>query len=101
MEDKSSSTLRAFTVFVDAEGNDKWIADGVFVDKPKLKTEVALAIPRRYCLDQIEDIIGLNKDNVLISYIESKVHSQSQESIMVIYFEGNIKRRKSILVTDN
>ena len=93
--------VKIYSVIVDAEGNDKWIADGVFVDKPKLKTETALVIPRRYCLDQIEDMIGLNKDNVLISYIETKVHNQSQESIMVIYFEGNIKRRKSILVTDN
>ena len=32
--------VKIFSVIVDAEGNDKWIADGVFVDKPKLKTEV-------------------------------------------------------------
>ena len=31
--------VKIFSVIVDAEGNDKWIADGVFVDKPKLKTE--------------------------------------------------------------
>lgn len=92
--------VKIFSVIVDAEGNDKWIADGVFVDKPKLKAETALVIPRRYCLDQIEDMIGLNKENTVIRYFDTKVLSHGQQTMMVDYFEGEVRRRKSILVTE-
>ena len=92
--------VKIFSVIVDAEGNDKWIAEGVFVDKPKLKTDVALAVPRRYCLDQIEDMIGLNKANTVIRYFDTKALSHGQQTMMVDYFEGEVRRRKSILVTE-
>lgn len=92
--------VEIYSVIVDVEGNDKWIIGGVFVDKPKLKTEVALAVPKRYCLDQIEDMIGLNKANTVIRYFETKALSHGQQTMMVDYFEGEIRRRKSILVTE-
>ena len=92
--------VKIFSVIVDAEGNDKWIIGGVFVDKPKLKTDVALSVPKRYCLDQIEDMIGLNKVNTVIRYFETKALSHGQQTMMVDYFEGEIRRRKSILVTE-
>ena len=92
--------VKIYSVIVDTEGNDKWIAEGVFVDKPKLKTEVTLTKPKRYCLDQIEDMIGLNKVNTVIRYFETKALSQGQQTMMVDYFEGEVRRRKSILVTE-
>ena len=58
--------VKIFSVIVDAEGNDKWIADGVFVDKPKLKTEVKPEGVNAPLIQEILDAAGLSKKGVVL-----------------------------------
>ena len=89
MEDKSSSTLRAFTVFVDAEGNDKWIADGVFVDKPKLKTDVKPEGVNASLIQEILNAAGLNKKGIVLWDLGVNISGTQSVEITVGYFDDN------------
>ena len=78
--------VKIFSVIVDAEGNDKWIADCVFVDKPKLKTEVKPKGENEHLVNSIIEAIGLNKEGVTLHSTElSRVNSNSM-TVMVKYY---------------
>ena len=78
--------VKIFSVIVDAEGNDKWIADGVFVEKPKLKTEVKPKGVNELLINSIIEAIGLNKEGVTLHSTDlSRVNSNSM-TISVHYY---------------
>ena len=90
MEDKSNSALLAFTVFVDAEGNDKWVSDGVFVDKPKLKTEVKPEDVNARLIQEILNAAGLNKKGIVLWDLRTFIVGPQSIEINVGYFDDNI-----------
>jgi len=78
--------VKIYSVIVDAEGNDKWIEDGVFVKKPKLKTEVKPKGVNEHLVNSIIEAIGLNKEGVILHSTElSRVNSNSI-TILVKYY---------------
>ena len=78
--------VKIFSVIVDAEGNDKWISDGVFVDKPKLKTEVQPKGVNDHLIKSIIGAIGLNKEGITINRTELKHVNSNSITILVHYY---------------
>lgn len=78
--------VKTFSVIVDAEGNDKWIADGVFVDKPKLKTEVKPEDVNARLIQGIIEAIGLNKEGITIHRAEISHTTPNSIAISVHYY---------------
>jgi len=79
--------VKIFSVIVDAEGNDKWIADGVFVDKPKLKTEVKPEKVNSRVLEEILNCTGLTKEGILIVELQCNILSPSITEAVVRYYD--------------
>ena len=82
--------VKIFSVIVDAEGNDKWIADGVFVDKPKLKTEVKPEGVNAPLIQEILDAAGLSKKGVVLWDLGVNISGTQSVEITVGYFDDNI-----------
>lgn len=78
--------VKIFSVIVDAEGNDKWIADGVFVDKPKLKTEVKPESVNARLIQEIIEAIGLNKEGITLNRAEINHVNSNSMTISVHYY---------------
>jgi len=78
--------VKIFSVIVDAEGNDKWIADGVFVDKPKLKTEVKPEGVNVRLIQGIIEAIGLNKEGITLNRAEINHVNSNSMTISVHYY---------------
>lgn len=79
--------VKIYSVIVDAEGNDKWSEDGVFVDKPKLKTEVKLENVNSRPLKGILDCTGLTKEGILIVDLQCNIISHSVTEVLVRYYD--------------
>ena len=79
--------LKIFSVTVDAEGNDKWSADGIFVDKPKLKTEVKPEGVNARPLEGILNCTGLTKEGILIVDLQCNTISHSVTEVLVRYYD--------------
>ena len=78
--------VKIFSVIVDAEGTDKWLADGVFVDKPKLKTEVQPKGVNEHLVNSIIEAIGLNKEGVILNRAEVNHVNSNSMTISVHYY---------------
>ena len=78
--------VKIFSVIVDAEGNDKWIADGVFVDKPKLKTEVKPQDVNARLIQGIIEAIGLTKEGITLKSVELNYETSNSMTISVAYY---------------
>ena len=81
--------VKIFSVIVDAEGNDKWIAEGVFVDKPKLKTEVKPEEVNARLIQEILNAAGLNKKGVVLWDLGVNISGPQSVEITVGYFDDN------------
>ena len=82
--------VKIFSVIVDAEGNDKWISEGVFVDKPKLKTEVKIEGINDELLKCILDSTGLTKPEVsLITCVDVEPSSDRRSTTIRVRFLRN------------
>jgi len=81
--------VKIFSVIVDAEGNDKWIADGVFVDKPKLKTEVKPEGVNARLIQEILNAAGLNKKGIVLWDLSVNISGPQSVEITVGYFDDN------------
>ena len=81
--------VKIFSVIVDAEGNDKWIADGVFVDKPKLKTEVKPEGVNAPLIQEILDAACLSKKGVVLWDLGVNISGTQSVEITVGYFDDN------------
>ena len=81
--------VKIFSVIVDAKGNDKWIADGVFVDKPKLKTEVKPEGVNAPLIQEILDAAGLSKKGVVLWDLGVNISGPQSVEITVGYFDDN------------
>ena len=95
--------VKIFSVIVDAEGNDKWIADGVFVDKPKLKTEVKPEGVNAPLIQEILNAAGLNKKGIVLWDLGVNISGTQSVEITVGYFDDNygcssVHRKKVINV---
>jgi len=77
--------VKIFSVIVDAEGNDKWIADGVFVKKPKLKAEVKPEGVNEHLVSLIIEAIGLNEEGVILHSTELN-HGNSNSMIISVHY---------------
>lgn len=84
--------VKIFSVIVDAEGNDKWIADGVFVDKPKLKTEVKPEGVNARLIQEILNAAGLNKKGIVLWDLSVNIAGQQSVEINVGYYDDNCGR---------
>lgn len=78
--------VKIFSVIVDAEGNDKWIAEGVFVDKPKLKTEFLPKGVNEYLIESIIEAVGFNKEGVTLNHAEINHVNSNSMTISVHYY---------------
>ena len=81
--------VKIFSVIVDAEGNDKCISDGVFVDKPKLKTEVKPEGVNAPLIQEILDAAGLSKKGVVLWDLGVNISGTQSVEITVGYFDDN------------
>lgn len=82
--------VKIFSVVVDAEGNDKWIADGVFVDKPKLKTEVKPEGVNARLIQEILNAAGLNKKGIVLWDLSVETFGHQKVQINIGYFDDNL-----------
>ena len=89
--------VKIFSVIVDAEGNDKWIAGGVFVDKPKLKTEVKPEDGNARLIQGILNAAGLNKKGIELRTLSVDTYSPQSVQITVHYFDLNCNRSRDYL----
>jgi len=97
--------VKIFSVIVDAEGNDKWIEHGVFVDKPKLKTEVKPEDVNARLIQEILNAAGLNKKGIVLWDLSVDICHPKSLQINVGYFDDNLgsasgRRMKVIHVHD-
>ena len=81
--------VKIFSVIVDAEGNDKWVAGGVFVDKPKLKTEVNPEDINARLIQVILNAAGLNKNGIELRTLSVDTYGLQSVQITVHYFDLN------------
>ena len=81
--------VKIYSVIVDAEGNDKWITDGVFVDKPKLKTEVKPESTNARLIQEILNAAGLNKKGIVLWDLNVNIVGQQSVEISVGYYDDN------------
>ena len=81
--------VKIFSVIVDAEGNDKWISEGIFVDKPKLKTEVKPEGVNARLLQEILNVTGLTKKGVVLWDLNATIQSPQSVEITVGYYNDN------------
>jgi len=96
--------IKIFSVIVDAEGNDKWVSNGVFVDKPKLKQEKQKEPVKGVndrLLKSIMDATGLTKEGVLIHRTEINPLNSHGIEILIHYYlcmSSYEMRKKSIMI---
>jgi len=93
--------VKVFSVIVDAEGNDKWISDGVFVDKPKLKTVVAPNAGNDRFISAVVKAIGLENNGVTIHRTEFNRVAPEVIEILIHYYpclQSYEMRKKSIMI---
>lgn len=82
--------VKIYSVIVDTEGNDKWIAEGVFVDKPKLKTEVKIEGINDRLLQNILECTGLTAPEVsLITCVDVEPHNDRRSTNIRVRFLRN------------
>jgi len=90
--------IKIFSVIVDAEGNDKWVSDGVFVDKPKLKTEVKLKGVNSRLLQEILNITGLTKEGIVLWDLDANIQGPQSVEITVGYYNDNNSTRSQKVI---
>ena len=79
--------VKIYSVIVDAEGNDKWIEKGVFVDKPKLKTEIKPESINARLIQEILNAAGLNKKGIVLWDLNVNIAGQQSVEISVGYYD--------------
>jgi len=90
--------VKIFSVIVDAEGNDKWVSDGVFVDKPKLKSEVKSEGVNARLLQEILNATGLTKKGIVLWDLNVTVQGpQSVEITVGCYNDNNGTRIQKLI----
>jgi len=81
--------IKVFSVIVDAEGNDKWVSEGIFADKPKLKTEVKPEGVNVRLLQEILNATGLTKKGIVIWDLNATIQGPQSVEITVGYYNDN------------